>query len=140
MPSTQNLPRATTDIERAKKDIDEFGYCQIAGALEPTLVEAARARLIEQAAAELEQGAAFEDGGPKQQWGAFTDGRGRLRQRAYTAAAGGVNQRVWMGASQDGGEFLATSGELHWDAQPATLDNPKSGLHPDARVRFKMGG
>ena len=35
-----------------------------------------------------------------------------------------------MGASQDGGEFLATSGELHWDAQPATLDNPKSGLHP----------
>ena len=34
------------------------------------------------------------------------------------------------GASQDGGEFLATSGELHWDAQPATLDNPKSGLHP----------
>ena len=43
------------------------------------------------------------------------------------------------GASQDGGEFLATSGELHWDAQPATLDSPKSGLHPDARVRFKMG-
>ncbi len=96
MPSTQNLPRATTDIERAKKDIDEFGFCQIAGALEPALVEAARARLIEQAAAELDQGAAFEDGGPKQQWGAFTDGRGRLRQRAYTAAAGGVNQRVWM--------------------------------------------
>ena len=28
-------------------------------------------------------------------------------------------------ASQNGGEFLATSGELHWDAQPATLDNPK---------------
>ncbi len=35
-----------------------------------------------------------------------------------------------MGASQNGGKFLATSGELHWDLQPATLDNPKSGMHP----------
>ncbi len=34
------------------------------------------------------------------------------------------------GASQNGGEFLATSGELHWDAQPATLDNLKSGMLP----------
>ena len=44
----------------------------------------------------------------------------------YWCAAG----RKGAGASQDGGEFLATSGELHWDAQPATLDNPKSGMHP----------
>ncbi len=96
MPPNQSLPRATTDIERAKLDIDEFGYCLIANALEPHVVEAARRRLIDQAAAELRQGAAFEDGGPKQQWGAFTDGRGRPRQQAYTAASGGVNQRVWM--------------------------------------------
>ena len=96
MPSPRSLPRATTDIERAKQDIDEFGYCLIANALEPAVVAAALARLIEQAAAELDQGAAFEDGGPKQQWGAFTDRRGQLRQQAYTAAAGGVNQRVWM--------------------------------------------
>ena len=34
---------------------------------------------------------------------------------------------------KNGGEFLATSGELHWDAQPATLDNPKFGMHPDAQ-------
>ena len=27
------------------------------------------------------------------------------------------------------GEFLATFGELNWDPQPATLDNPKSGMH-----------
>ena len=33
------------------------------------------------------------------------------------------------GASQSGGEFLATFGELNWDPQPATLDNPKSGMH-----------
>ncbi len=96
MPSSHNLPGATEDIEQAKRDIDRFGYSLIANALEQPVVEAARDRLIEQAAAELEQGAAFEDGGPKQQWGAFTDGRGRLRQQAYTAAAGGVNQRVWM--------------------------------------------
>ena len=43
------------------------------------------------------------------------------------------------GASQNGGEFLATSGELHWDAQPATLDNPKSGMHPLKGVHPKMG-
>ncbi len=96
MLSTQTLPQATTDIARAKRDIDEFGYCLIANALTPAEVEAARIRLIEQAAAELEYGLAFEDGGPEQQWGAFTDGRGRLRRQVYTAVAGGVNQRVWM--------------------------------------------
>ncbi|MCY3709202.1 MAG: phytanoyl-CoA dioxygenase family protein [Caldilineaceae bacterium] len=96
MQSTLLLPRATSDMEQAKSDILEYGYCLIANALEPEVVGAALARLKEQAAAELEQGAAFEDGGPKQQWGAFTDGKGRPKQKAYTAAAGGVNQRVWM--------------------------------------------
>ena len=96
MASNQSLPGATEDIEQTKQDIDRFGYCLIANALEEDVVEAARDRLIEPAAAELEQGMAFEDGGPKQQWGAFTDGRGRLRQQAHTAKAGGVNQRVWM--------------------------------------------
>ena len=79
MSTTQSLPRATTDIERAKLDIDLFGYCLITSALEPHVVQAARARLIEQAAAELDQGAAFEDGGPKQQWGGL---HGRPRPAA----------------------------------------------------------
>ncbi len=96
MQSTRLLPTATANTEQAKMDIEEFGYCLIANALGPDEVEAALRRLKEQAAAELEQGAAFEDGGPKQQWGAFTDKGGRLKQQAYTAAAGGVNQRVWM--------------------------------------------
>ncbi len=96
MQSTLLLPKATSDMEQAKSDILEYGYCLIANALEPEVVGAALERLKEQAAAELEQGAAFEDGGPKQQWGAFTDGKGRPKQKAYTAAAGGVNQRVWM--------------------------------------------
>lgn len=96
MNPTSTLPQATTNVAQAKSDIDHFGYCLIENALEPAVVKAALKRLKEQAAAELEQGAAFEDGGPKQQWGAFTDGKGRPRQQAYTAAAGGVNQRVWM--------------------------------------------
>ena len=91
-----NLPKATSNIEQAKSDIDEFGFCLIENALEPAVVNAALERLKEQAAAEMDQGAAFEDGGPEQQWGAFKDGKGRLRQQAYTAEAGGVNQRVWM--------------------------------------------
>ena len=89
-------PKSTSNVEQAKSDIDEYGYCLIENALEPAVVDAALSRLKEQAAAELELGAAFEDGGPKQQWGAFTDGKGRPRQQAYTAEAGGVNQRVWM--------------------------------------------
>ncbi len=96
MQTIRHLPTATANIEQAKLDIDEFGYCLIANALEPDEVAAALKRLKEQAAAELELGAAFEDGGPKQQWGAFTDKEGRLKQQAYTATAGGVNQRVWM--------------------------------------------
>lgn len=96
MQSTFLLPKTTSDMEQAKSDILEYGYCLVANALEPEVVGAALVRLKEQAAAELEQGAAFEDGGPKQQWGAFTDGKGRPKQKAYTAAAGGVNQRVWM--------------------------------------------
>ena len=42
----------------------------------------------------------------------------------------GVRPGLSQGASQNGGEFLATSGKLHWDAQAATLDNPKYGMHP----------
>ena len=96
MHHTSSLPAATVNIEKAKSEIDEFGYCLIVNTLEPAIVDAALTRLKEQAAAELGQNAAFEDGGPRQQWGAFTDGKGRPRQQAYTAAAGGVNQRVWM--------------------------------------------
>lgn len=96
MQSTLLLPKATSDMQQAKSDILEHGYCFIANALDPDVVAAALERLKEQAAAELDEGAAFEDGGPKQQWGAFTDGKGRPKQKAYTATAGGVNQRVWM--------------------------------------------
>lgn len=60
MPSAHNLPGATEDIGQSKSHIDRYGNCLIANALTPFVVEAARARLIEQAAAKLEQGAAEE--------------------------------------------------------------------------------
>ena len=53
----------------------------------------ARERLLGQAHAELEQGLAFEDGGPNQR---VVDDFGKLDPTAFSAARGGVNQRVWM--------------------------------------------
>ena len=60
----------------AKAHLDEFGYCLLANALTSKQVEALRTRLIEQAAAEKQQGLAHEDGGKDKN--------------------SGINQRVWM--------------------------------------------
>lgn len=94
--SYEELPEPTANLETAKSNIDEFGYCLLADAMPAEQLAAARKRLREQAAAELQAGVAFEDGGAKQQWGAFTDDEGNIRRDAFSAAAGGVNQRVWM--------------------------------------------
>ena len=94
--SKDTLPTPTTDLEVAKANIDEFGYCLLEGAIPAEQLAAARERLLAQAAAELQAGLAFEDGGAKQQWGAFTDEAGRLKREVFSAQAGGVNQRVWM--------------------------------------------
>ena len=87
------LPEATRDLEQAKADLDRHGYCLIAEALPPAELATARRRLQEQAAAEVERGLAFRDGGKGQN---LTDPRGRLRPDAFTEAAGGINQRMWM--------------------------------------------
>ena len=92
----EELPQPTTDLNIARANIDEFGYCFLENAMTPEQVAAARTRLVEQAEGELEHGLAFEDGGAKQQWGAFTDDDGKVRKDAFSAKAGGVNQRVWM--------------------------------------------
>lgn len=91
-----DLPKPTTDIDRARNDIDRWGYCLLEDALPPELNARCLERLQEQAAAEIQLGEAFEDGGPQQQWGAFRDKDGKLRADAFTAANGGINQRVWM--------------------------------------------
>src|SRR5580692_5647345 len=46
------LPRATGDIEQAKRDFTEFGYALIENCLRPDEVAALRQRLVEQATAE----------------------------------------------------------------------------------------
>ena len=51
---TESLPTATTDLERAKFDIDTFGYCLLQDALKPDQVDALLARLDEQREAERE--------------------------------------------------------------------------------------
>ena len=93
---TDHLPQPTHDLERAKADIDKFGYCFLAKALKGEQLAALRTRLEEQAEAEREAGLAYEDGGANQNWGDFRNSDGTLRPEAFTAAAGGCNQRVWM--------------------------------------------
>ncbi|MGE0829348.1 MAG: phytanoyl-CoA dioxygenase family protein, partial [Hyphomonadaceae bacterium] len=66
------LPKPTKDRAQAKADLDEYGYCLVAGALSPAQVRALRARVVEQAAAEAEAGINIPDGG-----------------------VAGANQRVW---------------------------------------------
>ncbi len=98
MPSLRaaDLPKPTRDADRVRADIDRWGYGLYEGLLAEPLFSRARERLLEQAAAELQCGHAFEDGGPTQQWGEFRDENGKIRAEAFTAAAGGVNQRVWL--------------------------------------------
>lgn len=47
---------ATTSIDQAKADMDAFGYCLLKNALSQDELEAVRARLLEQLAAEEQQG------------------------------------------------------------------------------------
>jgi ectoine hydroxylase-related dioxygenase (phytanoyl-CoA dioxygenase family) len=64
------LPERTTDLDRAKTDLAEHGYCLIADALRPDEVAALRKRTVEAALEDVDAGDAFID-------------------------SGGANQRVW---------------------------------------------
>ena len=90
------LPRVSGNLEVAKSNIEKYGYCLLKDALSKDQVASMRKRLLEQAEAERQLGAAYEDGGPNQNWGSFRDESGRVRPDAFTAAQGGVNQRLWM--------------------------------------------
>ncbi len=68
---TTDLPRATTDRERAVADLKQHGYCIVENALDQATVAALRERLSDQAAGEDALGVGFHDGG-------------------------GTNQRLWM--------------------------------------------
>ena len=60
----RHLPKPTTDLERAKQDIDAWGYCLLKDALGAEQVAALRARLFDQLEAERQRGLArrFPDG------------------------------------------------------------------------------
>ena len=93
---TGDLPRPTSDLGRAQADLDAFGFCLLANALDSGQVSALRSRLEEQAAAEKQQGLAFEDGGANQNWGGFRNPDGSPKPEAFTETSGGINQRVFM--------------------------------------------
>ena len=61
---TRRLPGATKDLELAKQDMDEYGYCLLKDALNPGQVAALRTRLLEQREAERQRGHSrvFPDG------------------------------------------------------------------------------
>ena len=82
---TSDLPQPTADLTLAKANLDQFGYCLVANALNPEKIGQLRRRLEEQAAAEKQRGLAYEDAGPNDT---------------------GVNQRVW---------FLVNKGQVFRD-------------------------
>ncbi|HXW85060.1 MAG TPA: phytanoyl-CoA dioxygenase family protein [Candidatus Binataceae bacterium] len=84
------LPKLTDDLAVAKRDLDQFGYCLIANALTAAEVKAVRERLLEQAAAEREQGLAYYDGAELTSETLQEIARGRIFPRQT-----GPNQRVW---------------------------------------------
>jgi ectoine hydroxylase-related dioxygenase (phytanoyl-CoA dioxygenase family) len=67
------LSEPTTDLNQARRDLDEHGYCVVPNVLTKDEIAALKARLVEQAAGERARGVAFHDGGPSK-----------------------PNQRVWM--------------------------------------------
>ena len=96
-PFAAGAPELTEDLDQAKRDLDEFGFCLFANALTGEALMTARRRLVEQADAEAERGLDHRDGGPNQ---AVMDEFGRLKTGAFTTANGGVNQRLWMLANK----------------------------------------
>jgi ectoine hydroxylase-related dioxygenase (phytanoyl-CoA dioxygenase family) len=67
------LSEPTTDLNQARRALDEHGYCVVPNVLTKDEIAALKARLADQAAGERARGVAFHDGGPAR-----------------------PNQRVWM--------------------------------------------
>jgi ectoine hydroxylase-related dioxygenase (phytanoyl-CoA dioxygenase family) len=69
----KTVVQPSADLDAARRQLDEQGYCIVPNVLAPTEVAALKARLVEQAQGERARGVAFHDGGP-----------------------GRPNQRMWM--------------------------------------------
>jgi len=61
-PTVARLPHPTTDIDVTQRDLDEAGYCIVADALSPELLERLRCRVDQQASGERASGRAFFEG------------------------------------------------------------------------------
>lgn len=96
-PVAVDAPQLTEDLDRAKQDLDEFGFCLVANALTGEAVAATWRRLAEQASAEADRGLDHRDGGANQ---TIIDESGRFKANAFTNTNGGVNQRLWMLANK----------------------------------------
>jgi ectoine hydroxylase-related dioxygenase (phytanoyl-CoA dioxygenase family) len=110
--SQGSQPQGTRDIDQARSELAEFGYCLVEDALSPDRVESLRARVLEQAAAEEEAGVGCFDQGPGQ---VTTGADGRLDRSATLPGRGGVNQRV---------QTLLNKGQVFCDlvVNPVILD------------------
>lgn len=78
-----DLPQPTRDLQRLKQDMDTWGYCLAASALEGEVLAQVRKRLLEQAAAERAQGVTRQDspveiGEMKNQWVRILTNKGRI--------------------------------------------------------------
>ncbi len=82
----KDLPKPTKSIDKAKKDIEEWGYCLLENAIPNDLNDKLKKRLVTQAKAEKKHKIAYEDGIKTKKWGDF-DKKERIK---------GINQRVWM--------------------------------------------
>jgi ectoine hydroxylase-related dioxygenase (phytanoyl-CoA dioxygenase family) len=80
---TDELPVPTTDVARAREDLERSGYCVLAEVARPDLLAAIRERVIEQAAGERKLGVGIDDGVEPER---YISGSGRGERN---------NRRVW---------------------------------------------
>lgn len=86
------LPPVRTDLDDAKRDLDQFGLTFLRGAIDDATLNEARARLDEQAAGEVAHGCAFIDSGD-----VVMNDQGGANQRIWNLAnKGEVFRRLWM--------------------------------------------
>ena len=98
------LPTPTKDRALARRQLREYGYCMVLDALSKQQLNALRARLDDQAAAELAAGLAYLDGGRA----ASKERRGYRGDEAVDEARVeevAPNQRIWC-LQNKGDEFL----------------------------------
>ena len=97
-------PKPTNDFQKAKNDLEKWGYCLLLNAIPKDINDQAKKRLTEQAKAEKELNLAFEDGSKSRKWGDFRENETKDIKK-FNSIDGGINQRVWM-LPNKGKEFL----------------------------------